>query len=623
MGRNVHNLHVHVRTPADRVLVEDAVVAYATRAGFERVRRASEADRVIHIAAGRGPWLTLEDDGFDAEALAKAVSSAVAGPVLEAYCEASAIVWLALHVGGRPRGGWGAGLKAPPARRVAEVLAQGTPAELAEAWRHGQQQTFPEEALVAAATRFGIPVARLLGDTRGRGTTVALRRVKKAWSPQHHDGPPGVEMGYGSNQGYGLRHLVFTGEEEQGYLSVTSVGGPSRGVSLTFGGSAIAGGHVEIVSVRLRDGAAFVQDGECWRGDDVKVPAGLVERPDVFTLGRREADRFHKAESATLRLIEVIYRARREGECVLETTLQTGALVHTCTLELMVMWQPWRPRAALPSVENHTLFAMHRSEHVNAHITLRGALSEAWAWARPHLERWCARQGDANLRVSVGGEVVINAPAHDDASAPSPAFADLAAVLPDARTPIQAAGRSFLFGTFYAEPWNMDPRERLTVQLVLCAKGDRNDDDVLMNHTAALEALCDDAIRSGAAHSAIVSWHQYRPSDETPWEQITVRQSEALALAAWHETHVRGVDKRLWLSEALAARVDREALARHVTVTAVGAGLRLQLSDDRPRAHLEAVAELLGALVPTEAEAERWLAQRPQALEALKAPNEL
>ena len=103
----------------------------------------------------------------------------------------------------------------------------------------GQRQVFPETALAVAAQHFGITVDRMFGDSVLRGTTIALRRKRAAWVPQYQVGAPKFEVGWGSNQCWGARHLVFEQQLEDHRIHVRSVGGPGRGLSIRLAGSAI------------------------------------------------------------------------------------------------------------------------------------------------------------------------------------------------------------------------------------------------------------------------------------------------------------------------------------------------------------------------------------------------
>lgn len=604
MSRNFHNLHVHAPTERQRERVVRAVLAYAKKEGYERVARTSSAERVIRLG-GKAPWLTIEDDGYEAGSITEAVSKATKLPVLEAYCEASAIVWLGLHAGGKHAGGWTRNGKRGPAKRLVEpLLAKGTPAELAKAFADGLIQTFPETALAVAADRFGLRVDQMFGDRALRGTTLALRRKKAAWTARYKTGTPALHVSWGSNGGWGSRHLVFEGELQQHRVYVGSVGGPGRGLSIRFSGSAVEEGYVEIVSCK-HDRLELVPDGpNTWRDAKARIPAGLVEQPDTFSMGRREADKARAISGKLEWYLDVEYRTLKEGECELVAEVASGDAQATGDLELMVMWKPWRPSLAHRHVDNPTLFAMHRREYASAHITLRGSLAEAWAWARPHVEAWSADHGDGNLRVSRDHEVMLAEHAEEG----RPPFDRVAGFMPGPTTPFQVAGTSYLFGTFNHAPWRMDPREQLVVQLVLVAHDPEADG---AEDLARLEAICDEAIRSGVACSALAEQNRYRADDTTRWEGIAVAGDNGpLRIAAWHETHIRGIDKRIWMSASHAARFDRAALPDHITVTELGRGLRLQMGEDRSRRDLEPLVAALGALVPSAPEIERWAAER-------------
>ncbi|MDC0721150.1 hypothetical protein [Nannocystis bainbridge] len=604
MSQNFHNLHVHAPTQRQRERVVRAVLAYAKQAGYERIARTRGADRVIRLG-GKSPWLSLEDDGYEAAALAQVVSKATKLPVLEAYCEASAIVRLGLHADGKPVGAWAReGERRPAKKHVEPLLVKGTPTELAKAFADGLIQIFPETALAVAAERFGLSVAQMFGERALRGTTIALRRKQAAWQPRDKTGDPALLVDWGSNRGWGVQHLVFEGAVCKQYLEVRSDGGPGRGLTIQLSGSAIAEGFIELLSCKS-DRLELVPAGpHAWSDPKLVIPPGLVEEPDTFSMSRREAERARALAGKRSWPLHIEYRTLKEGKCELVAELASGGGRTSNSLELMVLWKPWRPSLTLGSIDDYALFAMHRSEHVSAHITLRGSLAEAWAWASRHVEAWRTAHGDGNLRIERDGEVVVHA--REEAGAPPldrvPEF------MPGPTSPFQVAGATYLFGTFGYAPWAMDPRDQLVVQLMLAAYDRVNDH---APDIARLTAICDEAIRCGAAYSALLEQHQSRPNDTTRWEDITLGGNDApLKLAAWHETHIRGIDRRIWLSAGHAARLDRARLPDYITVTELGGGVRLEMPDDRRRSELEPLIAALGALVPCAPEADRWAAER-------------
>jgi hypothetical protein len=97
----------------------------------------------------------------------------------------------------------------------------------------------------------------------------------------------------------------------------------------------------------------------------------------------------------------------------------------------------------------------------------------------------------------------------------------------------------------------------------------------------------------------------------TAFEQISLgAHSDVVRCARWHADHVRGVDKRIWLSAEQLALLDRSKLPDYASVTPVGAGVRVQIPDDRMRVELEPVIAALGSLVPQFLDAERFSAAR-------------
>ncbi len=608
MGRSFHNLHVFADSARTKASVIKAVLAHAKADGFERVARVTAADRVIRIG-GAAPWLTIEDDGYGIDGIAKAVAKTRA-PLLEAYCEASAIVWLELYANARRAGGWGSSGKRPPAKVVQPLLAKGSASDLAKAWDEGQRQVFPETALAVAAQHFGIKVDRMFGDSILRGTTIALRRKRAAWSPAYQVGAPKFYVGWGSNGAWGGRHLVFEEELEDHRVHVESIGGPGRGLSIRFAGSAVENRHIEIVSVE-HEGLELVRDGASltWHDPDAKVPAGLVDKPDIFSLGRREADKAREIERKSEWYIDVKYRGIKEGACELGALVQSGKGRGQGALDLQIHWRPWRPATATEHTDDHRLFAMHRSEHVQAHITLRGTLAEAWRWARPHVEAWCADQNDRGLHVLRGDDEVVHRESRHDGDALS--YDKVLELLPGTRdVPFQAAGENFLFGTFRFKPWRMYGSDELVVELVLGGSTPDASNEALL---ARLSAICDDAIASGHAYSALVAQHHYRPDEKTAWEDVTATDDHPLKMISWHQHHLRGIDKRMWLSADHTALIDRAAVAEHATVTPVGAGLRITVPDDQPRRTLAPLEELLRPLLPHAETIDAWKRERTNA----------
>ena len=604
MSQNFHNLHVHAPTQRQRERVVRAVLAYAKKAGYERITRTCGADRVIRLG-GKAPWLMIEDDGYEAAEIAQVVAKATKLPVLEAYCEASAIVRLDLHADGKRVGAWASdGERKPAKRHVEPLLVKGTPTELARAFADGLIQTFPETALVVAAERFGLSARHMFGDRALRGTTIALRRKQAAWKPRDRTGDPAFHVDWGSNRCWGSRHLVFEGEHCTQFLGVRFVGGPGRGLTIRLSGSAVTQGFVELLSCKS-DRLALVPAGpHAWGDAKVAIPAGLVQEPDTFSMGRREAARASALTDRRTCPFHVEYRALKEGACELVAEIASGDGRASHSLELMVVPKPWRPSPTQRNVDSHALFAMHRREHVSAHITLRGSLADAWAWASWHVEAWRTAHGDGNLRIERDHEVVL----YEREEAGAPPLDRVTEFMPGPTSLFQVAGSTYLFGTFGYAPRPMDPREQLVVQLVLAAY------DRETEHAAdipRLVAICDDAIRSGAAYSALLELHQYLPDNTTRWESITLgANDQPLKIAAWHETHIRGIDRRIWMSAGHAARFDRARLPDHITVTELGGGLRLEMADDRGRSELEPLVAALGALVPSAPEAERWAAER-------------
>jgi hypothetical protein len=612
MGRTFHNLHVYASNQRMRDRVGRIVLAYAKQHGYERTTSTKLADRVIRIG-GRAPWLTIEDDGYEVEAIGKAIAAHLRTPILEAYCEASARVGLGLRLG-RTIGGWGWGYdKRPAVRAVEAILDEGTAADFEQAWLEGARQVFPETALAVAAKRFGIDAATMFRDKQLRGTTLALRRRRPKWTPAYRTGKPAFDVGWGSNQGWGYKHLVFEEELEQHRVQVTSTGGAGKGFAIRFAGTALSKGHIEIVDVQ-HDTMKLVRDGDVWRDASATVPAGLVDRPDVFALSRSENEKARAITDEVEYYVDVHYRGVKQGECKLDAIVECEGVRSKGTLDMMVMWRPWRPSLAHAHVGDSALFALHRCDQTSLHVALRGTLADAWAWARPHLERWTAAHDEHFLQVQRGNDIILRERTgylrDDDTPEPPLPWDRVAEHFPATRTTtLQACGEQFRFGTFAYASWGMDPREQLVVQLVLFAQ---NPDDDPTGNVALLAAIANDAIARGVAYSAHLGVQQYGNDERTTWEEITVTDDAPLKLVAWHEAHIRGLNKRIWMSADHAARIDRAALAAvpGVEITDLGRGIRVLFDIEAPRRDLEALIPILGPLLPSHATIEQFKTER-------------
>jgi hypothetical protein len=621
VSRNFHTLHLHVgaseKASSARDGVIDALRDHLRSQGFEPVRRAADADRVVRISRARAGWISISDDGHGIEAMVKHVTRATRLPALEAYCEASAIVGMTLHRRGKIAGGWGAE-PLPSARAVTPLLAVGTAEELAAAWDDAQRQIFPEAALAVAARRFGLDIARVFDESASRGTTLSLRRTRAAWEPVRAKGPPRFEIGFGSNQGHGGSHLVFVHRTITLTPTARSLGGAGRGLTITFGGDVIDRGlfapeRVTVESLgddptqwtaEVRDQRAFLPD--------VKIPAGLTEQPDVFTLTRREADRARALAWAAELRITITGKTLGEGTGTLRMSVGAGSAdpIDEGTLALAVLFEPFRPRHA-QAADDHALFAMHQKTRRFVTISLDAPIAAAWAWARSAIARWClGTRAAGQLGLIVDGEVVESGHVeHGDVAGEDTALTtwnNVAARLeaaPDAW--IQLRGPGFAFGHVEYAPYRRLAGEAPAVVLTL----DEPEGDA---HADLARALADEAMQGGLGLGALLARYRHAPGiGATAWEQVTTGSSEALRYRAWHAERIRGLDgDGVWLGPTHVARIDPAQLPAHVEATAVGPALRLTMPADRPRRDLAALEEALAPLLPSRAAAEAWESAR-------------
>jgi hypothetical protein len=517
VSRDVHSLHVHAPTAAARTEAWQAVRAAVQRAGYREVARGGD---VTVRGGGRAPWLSiLADDPAVLDPLAASIARATRRPVLQATCEASAIVVLTLRAGAK-RYAWPDG-PTPSSRVLSPLLARGDARTFEAAFARGLADAFPEAALAAAARELGIDPATMLGERAPRGEILRLAKPATVASPARAH-TARLEVGWRSNRSWGDRHLVFVGQKSTLTVDVSGQG-------------------------------ALLEA-------DVTAEPPFVEVRDVRP----------NAATAT---IDVAIRPIRAGACTLRVTARTRRARVADDLAVQVEPLPYRPRAAR-SADIATLFQMHRREWVYAFASFSVDLGTAWAWAEPHARAWAELNADHStpmVRV-------------EDAREP------LRSVLPSGRTVVVEAA-SYRFGTF--EPLG-DPGEPLAIELVLRARA-REDASPQLSRLAA---VCDRVMRDGVGWSAIAGEQGDRPEELTGWERATLGVRDPARTARWHATHLRGLDAMFWIGDALAARVDLSALGRLARVDRVGAGYRVTMPPDAPRAGFAPIETLLADVLP-------------------------
>ena len=616
MSRNGHTLHLHLgprRRDATRARLIRLITAFARAQGFSPITRSAGADRVIRVSSLRDGWVSLDDDGSEIDALGEALSKALKVPALEAYCEASAIVWLSMRAEGRGVGGWGEHGRPPPARLVNPLLKEGNAKAFAEAFQHGLRQTFPETALAVAARRFGLDPALVIGDIHPRGTTLSFRRAKQVVKPVPASGPPAFEGGFGSNQGFGPSHLLFVDRAVDLRALMRSTGGPGRGLWIRFTGPAIEEGLITPTQVTagFDDGSAPAEmplrDGR-FELPGLPLRAGIENLDDLPQSSSRERDKARALRYRTTLTVDVLAHRVKEGSGALTMILGSGdEEVGRSDLPLKVMFQPYRPRAA-EGASDFSLFAMHRREHVFANLVFRGSAAEVWRWVEPRLRAHAEARGAAfPLRLSLDGEVVL----YEEVQLPlgeQAAWAGISAKLASAPLSwISLASSFFHLGNVSSPPWRPVPGELPAISLSLVSRSGEDESAKI----EALRALVDEAMRDGVALSGVLGTSQYpMQGSETPWEGATTGDRTPLCYQSWHEERIRGLEHDgVWLGPTHLARVDLGQIPGYVERRPVGEGVCLSMSRERPRRDFSAVEEALTAILPSREACEAWMAR--------------
>ncbi|UJR86818.1 hypothetical protein [Sandaracinus amylolyticus] len=581
MSRNFHTVHVRSDDPAE---LARAITRWLEGEGFERVGPRARADRVVRISAPKHGWVTIVDEGYQASEIARVATERSARIAVEAYCEASAIVWLALVRGGEPAGGWGID-EAPAPGVIDEIGIEGLErGALSARWDDAVREIFPETALAVAAQMLRIDVARMFDEAELRGgIAVRARRAKDTWTPREVEGPVALELtAYPGD-------VLFVDREVELRVGVESRGGAGRGIEVRFEDEQDL---FELRALTIDGVGTFAIESNVARVPDLRIAAGLVETPDTGSMTRREADRAW-AEIAKRRFtMTIAAHTEREGEGVLRCAIGDAS----CSLGTRVSWQPHRPRRTLDVARDRDLYAMHLMTRRFGTVSFAGSLADAWAWARPHVERWCDRvQG--SWWATIGTRIV----AHDREGA-------IAAIAggPAEWATLHAPG--VMFGCFGSEPGRVFDGQEPVVVLTLHEPIDGEDD------ASSLRGILDDAMRSGVGLGALMASWENAPThnDATIWEKVAVGHSDALRYRSWHVERVRGLDHDgVWLGATHLARVRLAALPDFVEVERLGPAVRLTVPRARRRAELRAIEDVLDAVMPSRDAAEAWEAAHP------------
>ncbi|MDQ3035549.1 MAG: hypothetical protein M3Y87_24295, partial [Myxococcota bacterium] len=608
MSRNFHN--VHVRTD-DEAPVVDAIARWLAAKGFEPVKREADADRTVRISRPLRGWVTILDDGHEIQALARVATEATGGSAIEAYCEASAIVWLALHRAGALVGGWGHEVEAPtdeltghesglerqevmqePTR--SDVDALGVPGldagALSEAWRDAIREIFPESAIAVAARSLGLDVPRVFEDRGFRGATLRVRRTTSRWAPAFVEGPMRFEV-YASPP-----DALFVDRDVAMQISVRSIGGAGRVLEVRFGEQDL----LSLERLTLRDGRSFpIENGAAQV--DVAIAASLTETPDLGLMTRREADRAQELSAAASTYLMLHARTLRSGRGTLSITVNG----QPATCELAAFAQPYRPlrtepRYATPEHDRKFL-GMHIRALRFATLCFAGSLADAWAWSRPFVAE-VDESGTGLWHLVVGSKVV----AQDRARALSKLDALARQDAPSPWVTLHAPGATF--GNVGVPPGCVYEGEEPVLALTLV------DDATCEATRAPMVATLDEAMRSGVAISALLaSWDRSPRHDATLWETLTMPFSDALSFRSWHAERLRALDHEgVWLGPTHLARVRLDALPPYAEVTRLHAddgalvAARIGLPPELPRAALRALEEVLDPILPSPAATDAW-----------------
>lgn len=622
MGRWFHN--VHVRTE-DEAPIARAISLYLEAQGFEAVKRDADADRTVRVSKPRKGWISIVDDGYGAAELARVVTEGSDRSAVEVYCEASAIVWLALHRGGRLAGGWGREIEEPPSEEeLTNAIAEGTimrePSRdavdalgvpgldadaLSAKWRDAVRKVFPETAIAVAAKALGLDVARVFEDRGFRGTVLRVRRTMSTWTPTFESGPPCADISAYPPD------ALFVGRAFDFQISVNSRGGPFEGVALRLAWRDPAERDLlSLEKVVLRDGREIPIDEHGIAHVDAAVGAALTEAPDLGQLTRREMDRAHELESAATLYLTITGRTLREGRGSLEIAARPAGSDEEAksAAELEVFFRPYRPLRTEPCWDtpehDRRFFALHIWSVRFATISFSSGLTEAWAFAR----RWFESLGGTVWGLAEGSRVVAHA--RDHVLARLDALARAPAPWPWIRL---AAPHLNAFGNLEVEPSRVYDGEEPV--FVLSMTDDPTDDEA----RERLTSLCDEAMRSGVALSAVMGmWERAPRLDATLWEDLTLPFNEATLFRSWHAERLRAVDHEgVWLGRTHLARVSLEALPPYAEVTPIEdargerVGARIRIPRELGRSKLRAIEEVLDPIMPSSDAVAAWNAAHP------------
>ena len=584
---------------------------------FEEVPSA-ERERTL-IVLRRGRWFSVFDSEFGSgDVIGKALSNATSAPAVSMAVYDSDSMEMKLWSNGAVASHIkaGAGGKAKGALDPFLPLMGETGSIIALKKALDTGTVFAEDKIAGAASLLGLDVETCLStaeDFLGReGDGIRLEFRSSAPRPAAAGGP---DLKAASNMG--TREFGEGDAVGQVAGSVVNQGGELMGLRIAVSGGAL---DQELIEVRQLIVTHFVKSGKAQQPvrhvvdlgpdrtavlPDLRIPGYVPPKLGLLSLFTVKSSMRDAAYSQVY--LDVVGKAllAGQGDLRLRVTPLNGGGPLDVTTQVVVHRGSARGMKMPAGIGSAALRELDHGNVLQGMVVFGGTAAEAAPVAVRAMEQWCryvssVRPGSWFITSSKGGLMAMPKMATVKGSeiGTSKKWKDRLAELAELHTldaglndTTRDAGANWQCNSpFYM----VGQAEHLPhVYLFADTRAINCGEDLLV---ALIESMF---VEGKAVQAYVAKWGPSAP-EMTTYDMASGVHGQCTTSRHWAENYVRGAAPRLWLGDALWAKIDAEALGGVGAITPLAHGRRFELADGKTRSDLDR------ALVTVIGGAEEW-----------------
>ncbi|MBM3766734.1 MAG: hypothetical protein FJW32_15190 [Acidobacteria bacterium] len=622
MGLTTESVHVAPEgvssTEAERAICA-ALRRTVLEGPFEEVA-GGEGERTL-IVLRRGRWYSVFDSEFgSSDLIGKALSNAASVPALSmAVHDSDAMemkLWSNGAVASHVKAGAGRRAKGALDPFVPLMGASGSIIALKNALDTGT--VFAEDKIAGAAELLGLDVETCLStaeDFLERGSDGIRLQFRSSVVRPVAAGLPDLR----SAGNMGVREFGEGDVVSQIAGSVVNHGGELVGLRVTVSGGAIEDGLIEakqvvathfVVSGKKQQPVRYTAElgqNNTVEFPDLRIPGYVAPKLGLFSIfSMRSAMR----EAACSQIyLDVTGKAlvAGQGDVRLRVSAMNGGGPLDTSTQLVVHRGSLRGIKMPEGIGSAALRELDHGSVLQGMVVFNGSAAEAAPLASVAIEEWCEfvaseRPGDWFVSSSKGGLMAMPKMATVKGSeiGSSRKWRDRLAELPDLHTldaSLNEITRDGGAAWQCNSPFYMLGRAEHLPHVYLFA-----DTRTVPAGEELLVKLVESMFVEGRAVQAYVAKWGASVPEMTTYDMASGVHGQCTTSRHWAENYVRGAAPRLWLGEALWAKLDAAALGAVGSITPLAHGRRFELGEGKTRTDLDqALAAVIGG-------AEEWRA---------------